>query len=234
MKIRLREFGVRYATYEFGYSLMAERESADVLDDIYQKGFLPYSGNLAVHNNFYMARSARVRARELALSSENRRIKSKFAQMPFTVDEFPAKDFADNAEFLEFCTNYFNARHGAGVMPTERLQFIMRFCPELMLVRFREGDAVRAYVLEIRTASLRHYWFSFYDLSFAYKSFGAYLMLASIEAAQSAGITHVYLGTVYGEKALYKTNFGPLEFWDGNGWVEDVPALKSLARSDVK
>jgi hypothetical protein len=50
--------------------------------------------------------------------------------------------------------------------------------------------------------------------------------------AKKAGLTHYYLGTVYGAKALYKTNFEPVEWWDGLQWQRDVALLKEKARAD--
>jgi hypothetical protein len=37
---------------------------------------------------------------------------------------------------------------------------------------------------------------------------------------------------VYGEKALYKTNFEPLEWWNGEEWRSDIKQLKERGRSD--
>ena len=41
-----------------------------------------------------------------------------------------------------------------------------------------------------------------------------------------------YAGTVYGEKALYKTAFDNVEFWNGSEWVANKKHLKKLGRSD--
>lgn len=81
---------------------------------------------------------------------------------------------------------------------------------------------------------MHHYWFSFYDMALANKSFGSYLMLDAIERAKESGAAYMYLGTVYGAKALYKANYEPLEFWDGTAWNEDTAKLKELARNDPK
>src|SRR5437870_4904348 len=78
-----------------------------------------------------------------------------------------------------------------------------------------------------------HYWYSFYDLALAKQSLGLWLMLDAVRDAQERGLTHYYLGTVYGEKALYKTNSEPLEWWDGKQWQSDVALLKERGRSDA-
>ncbi len=54
MKLFASEFGHSYETYSFAYSLYLEREEGDTLSEIYEKGFLPYSGSRGVKNIFYM------------------------------------------------------------------------------------------------------------------------------------------------------------------------------------
>ena len=57
-------------------------------------------------------------------------------------------------------------------------------------------------------------------------------MLDGVRHAQKAGRKYFYVGTVYGEKALYKTAFDNVEYWDGGEWVADKKQLKKLGRSD--
>jgi len=53
-------------------------------------------------------------------------------------------------------------------------------------------------------------------------------------AAREAGRKHMYLGTCYGEGALYKTNFEAVEWWTGCDWSTDTKELKRLARQEIK
>ena len=57
-------------------------------------------------------------------------------------------------------------------------------------------------------------------------------MLDGVRHAQKAGRKYFYVGTVYSEKALYKTAFDNVEYWDGGEWVADKKQLKKLGRSD--
>ena len=51
--------------------------------------------------------------------------------------------------------------------------------------------------------------------------------------AKNQKINFVYLGTCYGKKALYKVrDFKGIEFYDGNGWNNDVKILKKLCKED--
>ena len=58
-------------------------------------------------------------------------------------------------------------------------------------------------------------------------------MIDAVREAQKSGKKYLYLGTVYGDKALYKTNFKNLEWWNGNEWISDIKKLKALARTDA-
>ena len=51
--------------------------------------------------------------------------------------------------------------------------------------------------------------------------------------AKKIGKKYIYLGTCYGEKALYKVrDFKGIEFYDGNKWIKDNKILKDLCKSD--
>lgn len=225
------EVGHNYGTYTFAYAHYAQREPGDSLGLIYRGGYLPYSGSADATDIFYQARSARVLLKDFALTSENRRIAKKFDGL-FTKTRVPLADFKADEAFYDFCLQYFAARHGASAMPRARLEYLMRCRLITTVVEYRQDGKPVAYVLEVGEGALGHYWFSFYDLFLTYKSLGMWLMLDNIRGAKERGLEHYYLGTVYGEKALYKTNFSPLEWWDGESWSSDVAALKERGRRD--
>jgi hypothetical protein len=101
-------------------------------------------------------------------------------------------------------------------------------------VIYTEGEKITAYVLEADDMRMAHYWFSFYDLSLVQQSLGLWLLLDCVGDAKKRKLKYYYMGTVYGEKSLYKTNFKPLEWWDGSEWNKDVRALKERGRTDVE
>jgi hypothetical protein len=45
---------------------------------------------------------------------------------------------------------------------------------------------------------------------------------------------HLYLGTCYSERALYKTQFAGVEFFNGFRWSADLEELKYILRRDQK
>jgi arginyl-tRNA--protein-N-Asp/Glu arginylyltransferase len=231
MKFFSSELGHNYETYTFGYCNYCEVESGDSLAGLYAQGYLPYSGSPEAPNTLYMARHARVLLKEFELSSENRRIAKKFDGQ-FKKEVVPKKDFKIDESFYEFCLTYFHARHG-DTMPRERLEFIMASPFITHIIRYTQEDKLLGYVLSMQDGGAEHYWFSFYDLSLAKQSLGLWLMLDCVRDAKERGLAYYYLGTVYGEKALYKTNFEPLEWWGGRNWNSDIKLLKERSRSDA-
>ena len=231
MRIFYSEHLVSYKTYTFGYGVYAQKENGDALSNIYERGFLPYSGSPDTHGTFYMARSARIPLANWSPTSENRRILKKFDGR-FEKIRTPLSEFEQDEAFLSLCLTYFEKRHGPAVMPRKRLLFILNSGLITHVVTYYGNDQPVAYVLEVSDGEMGHFWFSFYDLSLVRQSLGMWLMIDAVRNAQAEGKTHYYLGTVYGEKALYKTNFSPIEYWTGSEWSGDVNTLKKRARTD--
>ncbi len=231
MKIFSSELGYNYGTYTFGYTTYCQKEPNDQLGHIYEKGFLPYTGSSNAQDIFYMARNIRIQLEGWAQNSENRRVYSKFADL--SSHTLPIEGFDTNdPQFRQFCLNYFAQRHGERVMPKERLDFILSSGLITHIVEYKKQDELVGYVFLIEDEHINHYIFSFYDLSHLYQSLGLWLMIDCVISAQKRGKLYSYLGTSYGEKGLYKTNFDQLEFWDGHGWVADRDALRQRCRTD--
>ena len=233
MKKFSSEFCHNYDTYSFGYANYCTRDKSDTLSRIYEQGFMPYSGNPAIKNVFYLARSARVPLNFLKLTSENRRIAKKFDSR-LTAELIPIHEFdITENHFLSFCVNYFNKRHGPGIMPQERLKLILSMKLIKTIVVYKKNHELIAYLFEVSDDNMAHFWYSFYDLAYVNQSLGMWLMLDSARRAQKKGNKYFYVGTVYGEKALYKTAFSGLEYWNGKNWSNDIQRLKQISRRDT-
>jgi arginyl-tRNA--protein-N-Asp/Glu arginylyltransferase len=233
MRIERSEFGHEYGqgVYRFGYCEYAYSEAGDDPARIYADGWLPHTADPAIRNRFYMARGARVVLKDYTYTSENRRVAKRFDGM-FTTERIVPN--AVDADIRTLFLKYFAERHGPRVMPEARLESILATPLPLEVVVYKKGGVVTAAVLEIGDATFGHIYYSAYDLSLIQQSLGMWLMLDVARQAKEAGRKHYYLGTVYGEKALYKANLEPLEFWDGTHWVRDAAKLKALARADAK
>ncbi len=232
MKKFSSEFGHNYDTYTFGYAHYCIREPGDNLSEIYSQGYLPYSGSPTTQQVFYMARSSRVPLDSFQLSSENHRVAKKFDNtfqiQSATIHTFDHKDPA----FLSFCTNYFQKRHGPNVMPTARLQSILDSQLITHIVTGERDGKRAATIFEVSDTNMTHFWYSFYDLDLVHQSLGMWLMIDSARRAQLAGKKYLYLGTVYGQKALYKTAFANIEYWNGSEWIHNTKHIKHLGRED--
>lgn len=232
MKLFASEFGHSYETYSFAYSLYAEREEHDSIEAIYEKGFLPYSGSRGLKNIFYMARGTRAYIRDWKPTSENRRV-LRFFDGIFEKKIHKVEDIRNNEQFFNLCISYFNLAHG-GAMPRERLELILDSGLVTSIVEYSKDNEPQAYLLLVETEHISHYWFSFFKEEYIKSSLGMWLALDHIRSFSQSGGTYFYFGTCYAEKALYKTNVEPLEFWNGREWVQDTPLLKALCRSDTK
>ena len=207
-----------------------QRES-EAVEELYELGYLPYSGTKDTRGIFHSARSSRVVLADFSPTSENRRIAKKFDGQ-FTKRRIDAREFEADEAFYTFWMSYFAQRHGANVMPRERLELWLSSGLVTTIIEYRDTERAVGYVLEIESGPMCHYWFSAYDLALTKQSLGLWLMLDCLRDAKDAGLAHYYLGTVYGQKALYKTNFEPLEWHDGATWSRDLELLKEKSRQE--
>lgn len=198
------------------------------LRTLYAKGYLPYSGAKDSRDIFYSGRSARIILPHFEMTSENRRIAKRF-DGPFTKERIPVAQFAPDEVFWDLALTYFAKKHGPNAMPRARIEALFNSGLITTVVVYMHGLAPVAYVLEIEDGDIAYYWYSYYDIAYARQSLGVWLMLDCIRTAKAAGKQYYYLGTVYGEKALYKTNFSPLEWWNGKHWSNDIRMLKELS-----
>lgn len=207
----------------------------DPLADIYAQGYLPYSGARDSKDIFYSGRSARVVLADFELSSENRRIAKRFDGL-FQKELVPFAQFKPDDYFWDLSLTYFAKKHGPNAMPRTRIEALFDAGIITTVVVYRHNADIVAYVFEVEDASasrrMGHYWYSFYDIRYARQSLGMWLMLDCVRTAKERGLSYYYLGTVYGEKALYKTNFEPLEWWDGAKWNLDQKLLRERGRSE--
>ncbi|TVQ48860.1 MAG: GNAT family N-acetyltransferase [Saprospirales bacterium] len=223
-----------YSSYTFPYGYYAVAEGNEDLSEIYENGFLPYTGDLQLdYPVFYKARSLRIALDKFSDSSENRRIARKFEGLELSIDKLDA-DFSKNHAFYKFAINYARERFKGGEMDFARLDYVLSRPYLTQVYRFFLDKKNVGYLLAIENDSVFHYWFCFFDLEMASDlPLGKYLMLQSIHLAKEKGCDYVYLGTCYGKRSLYKVrDFKGVEYHDGNSWSADVTTLKQLCKLD--
>lgn len=234
MKIFRSESFVDYSTYTFNYALYCVKESQEELPEIYGKGFLPYSNDTDLqYETYYLARSLRVDLSKFKETSENRRVLKKIAVQNPEYKVISAGEFdLDNQEFQDFCLDFAQKRFSEP-LSKERLQYILKTKSISHVFEFSLQGKKAGYVIAVIEQDILHYWFAFYDLENPEFSLGKYMMFSVINWSLKNGLHHVYLGTVYGDKSLYKVrDFKGLEFFDGNKWRTDMKLLKNKCKTD--
>lgn len=238
MKIFLSENTVDYTTYTFSYALYALKESQAELSALYDKGFLPYTGNAALEREvYYFARSLRVNLEKFDDTSENRRVNRLAEPLEITMNVIPKEEFdTRNPGFMAFCEGYINERIGEDNMSMERWEYILRQETGTHLFEFRTTEKVMGYVLAAINEDMVHYWFAFFDTEYMRThSLGKWMMWKVIRWAKENGRRYAYLGTAYKPAALYKIrDHKGLEFWDGTRWNDDVKILKEWCQTDLE
>lgn len=236
MKIFYSEFRKDYSTYTFSYVPYCIFESIDAITEIYQAGFLPYSGNIGLdHYLYYKARSVRINLAEFEMGSENRRVNRKFEDRTVSVNWIPAGDFDREAVgFLHFCTEYSRHRFKGGEMESDRLNYILHSPFLTDIIQFDVDGQRAGYVFISRNGDIAHYWYSFYELEHIRDlPLGKYMMMEVIRQSKEMGLQYCYLGTCYGAHALYKVrDFKGVEFSEGSRWSRDTKQLKAWCKQD--
>ena len=118
-------------------------------------------------------------------------------------------------------------------MSAERLDRLMRspvISHVLVFHNRSTGAEVGSVLLYLERPEIAYYYFAFYDLGWAGKNLGMFMMTRAVEFFAHAGFRHIHLGTCYDERALYKAQFTPLEYSTGYGWSRDMESLKALVR----
>jgi len=233
MKIFQSESYVDYQSYTFNYATYCAQESDGETNSIYRKGFLPYSNNIDLNTpHFYLARSLRVSLDAFLPTSENRRVIKKMADLSPTISVYKKSDFDKSEAFDNFCLDY-AAIQFDGKMPKPRFDYIYNWDALNYIFEFKSEGQVLGYVFAVKTDEILHYWFSFYDLQYSRLGLGKWMMFSLIDWAKTQGLKEVYLGTCYGEKAMYKMrDFKGLSYFDGNKWQSDMKVLKAKCKQD--
>lgn len=238
MKIFYSENNVDYSSYTFSYAIYAMREGLEDVSPIYDKGFLPYTGNTSLEaETFYLARSLRVDLARFADTSENRRVCRQMEPLGVNVELIEKEKFdLEEPTFKALCEAYITERIGDANMTQERWNYILESSIGTHILKFKNTDKTFGYILVSLTDTMLHYWFSFFDTDYMKShSLGKWMMWRAINWSKENGLNYVYLGTAYKPAALYKIrDHKGLEFWDGQKWNQDVKLLKEYCKTDLE
>ena len=231
MKLIFSETEADYSRYLYPYVIWAIPEAGEVPADLFNAGFLPSARSL---NQFCLCRNLRVELGTFSASSENRRILRKGEGI--TMQLVPRAEFDFSAARKKFFLDYAEARYGAGIMPPERLELLFNspLATHLMVFTDASGAELGVVLLYLEAPRLAYFRYSFYDLNHPNRSLGLFLMTTAVEFFAAQNFQHLYLGTCYAERALYKTQFAGVEFFNGFRWSQNLDELKHLVRREAK
>jgi len=230
MKLIFSEQTVDYAHYQFGYAIWAIPETGETPADIFAAGFLPSSRQL---DRFYLCRQIRVNLERFELSSENRRILRKGEGIEVAL--VPRAQFEYTPARREFFKRYADAKFGEEVMTFERLDSLFSspiISHLLVFTDAQTGGEVGVATMYVEGGRLAYYYYAFYDLKYAARSLGMFMMTSAAELFASRGVSQLYLGTCYSGRALYKTQFAGVEFFNGFRWSDNLEELKYIIQRD--
>jgi len=230
MKLTFSEYKSDYDNYIFPYVIWAEPESHEPAADLFGQGFLPNTHDLS---RFYMCRHVRVDLNDYQPSSENRRILRKGNGVAFEI--YPRKDFQYTRAWQNFCLYYADKKFGKGVMTKQRLDsvFSSSVCSHCAVFTDKpSGEHIGLVVLFLHQPDVAFYYYSFYDLGYVQKSLGMIMMTFLVGQMKKDGYDYIYLGSCYDRRALYKTQFEGMQFWNGRQWSDNKDELKYLIDRD--
>ena len=238
MKVFYSELTANPAYYSFGYSVYAELEAGDMLGECYEKGFLPFVGAREQNPHMlYMARGTRVRVPEFEEKHYHTRVRRKVAHvLPKGIETKVStrSEHTNLAGIAEFFLSYFSFRFGEGAMSRERFEAILNGPFITHVVEYHSAGELIGYTLEVHTDSFIHVWHQAYTKKYEGSHIGIAIYLELLARAKQEGKSFLYFGVTHGTHMEYKTNFQPLEFWNGRAWVHDTHSreLKELLRGD--
>ena len=230
MKLVFSEHVSDYNHYIYPYAIWGFPEAGETSAQMFSAGFLPSSRNL---DRFYLCRHLRVDLQKFEPSSENRRVLRKCPDVTFELVSRTQYDFTP-VRRTRF-KNYADIKFGKDVMSLERLDSLFASPIVTHLLVFtdtKSGAEIGTVTLYLEGDSLAFYYYAFYELDYPERSLGLYMMTSAVAEFAARGTRHLYLGSCYSEKALYKTQFTGAEFFNGFRWSHNLKELKYLLERD--
>jgi hypothetical protein len=147
------------------------------------------------------------------------------------VELVPREKFDYTPARREFFKRYADKKFGPDVMSYERLDSLFStpiISHLLVFTDSKTGQETGVVTLYIEGSTLAYYYYAFYDLSYFNRNLGMFMMTSAAELFAGRGVKHLYLGTCYSDRALYKTQFAGVEFFNGFRWSDNLEELKFI------
>lgn len=230
VKLIFSEVKSDYSRYVYSYAIWAVPDE-ETPAEMFARGLLPARHDMS---HYYMVRHVRVPLDKFTLSSENRRILRKNPEVELKL--VPVGEYPYTEEKSQKFRAYADVRFGQNIMTKERLDglFNSKVISHLLLyTHLTTGEEIGIALLYLEPKKLAYYYYAFYDLERFKHSLGMFMMTAAVNYFATEKFDFIYLGTCYSERALYKTQFKNLEFFDGLRWSNSLDQLKLMIKRDA-
>jgi arginyl-tRNA--protein-N-Asp/Glu arginylyltransferase len=212
--------------YQSWQKINLENIDSEIIEKNYAEGFVL----TRIFRQMDQVKSLRVNLEKFELSSENRRILRKGEEIEMRIIDLPMKLEDYDWQIHATGANFYNERFGAGTFSANKIKglIIEKDVNFNCLLIFSDKKTNRdiGWSICYRSNNFLHYAYPFYDLSYFEKNMGIIMMTKTIQWAKENGMEFCYLGSIWEEKAKYKLQFFPEEFFDGKEW-RDADELKN-------
>lgn len=206
-------------SYQSWQKINLENLDQKAIEEKYAAGFVL----TRIFKQMDQVRSLRVLLEKFAPSSENRRILRKgeevemrMVNLPMLAENYDWKIHAAGAQF-------YNQKFGAGTFSANKIKELITGDKSnfncLLIFSDKKTNQDIGWSVCFLSKNILHYAYPFYNL--AYNNLGIIMMTKAIEWANKRGLNFCYLGSIWDEKAKYKLQFSPAEFFDGKGWKDE-------------
>lgn len=227
MKYIFKEYKGNYENYKFPYLVYLQANEHDNIDEIYERGFL---ATRIKKNYYYLARNLRINLKEFSLNSENRRVLKKIEGLELENRKLENFDF--DYSITKLASDFFKKKFDKIIITPKKLKWLFKgeFFTNVLVYKWNKKEI--GYCITMETEELLHYAYPFYKSDLIGSNLGMSMMIKAIEYAKQKNKKHVYLGTVYTPKSLYKTQFKGIEWFDENSWNKDIEKLKNKIKEE--
>jgi arginyl-tRNA--protein-N-Asp/Glu arginylyltransferase len=197
------------------------------IDAMYDRGFVftrPKNGLMQ------QTRSVRIDLSKFALSSENKRILRKTENLRLKIEDLPYNNYS--WEIGKMGRDFYDEKFGQGTFSANKIKELLtgdRSDFNRLFV-YSLADKIIGYCIAAEIDTILHYSFPFYipNSTFNTPNIGMGMMLRAIEYAREQNRKFIYLGSAQRPTDTYKLQFKGLEWFDGEGWSDDLNVLKNV------
>lgn len=179
------------------------------------------------HGVMHQTRSVRIDLAKFHLTSENRRILKKGADIVLEKKTLPLSDYSWTIG--KTAKDFYDAKAEPGTFTANKIKELVSLPDNFnMLLSYSMKQEKLGYAICYGTTDLLHYSYPFYDLEKSPRDMGLVMMIKAVKDANETGRRYVYLGSLQRPTDTYKLQFESIEWFDGKAWKTDLEEVKKI------